>query len=559
MHQKLMPRTIRWGGAVAAAATVVAVCVPGAPAQLAVGVGVGSGSHVQAPSDRAAFKNSGFSSGFWGPAKAAVSTANAGTYKPAEDPGSLFTVEKAIGAREVWGKKDRSGRPLTGEGVGVALVDTGANEVPGLDGDNKLIFGPDLSIEGNGRMIYQDTFGHGTYMAGIIAGRGTTVASARLPLAGPEVQLGVAPDASLISLKLANTDGSTDVSEVIAALDFITLDWYTGKDDRVRVVNLAYGTDSTQASMSDPLSAAVENLWKKGIVVVTSAGNGGSGITRMTDPAINPYVIAVGATQDYKVPGAGTSDQTTVAPYSQVGSASRRVDLVAPGTSVVSARAPGSFIDVNFPTGRVAGDATGTLFRGSGTSQAAAVVSGAIAILFQAYPSLTPDQVKFALTSSARPVKTLSPNAGGAGSLDLPRALAVAGQLVAGSVRAPVQAFPRSTGSGSIDAARGGSFLTDVSGKGLTGEIDAQGNTWSGAAWLKAASAGTVWSGGKWLGNTWSGDSWEPVAATAGHWKPGRWTSPRWSAAGWGTADWSSSRWSSSRWSSSRWSDSSWN
>ena len=84
------------------------------------------------------------------------------------------------------------------------------------------------------------------------------------------------------------------------------------------------------------------------------------------------------------------------------------MDLVAPGTSLVSARAPGSFVDVNYPTGRISGDVSGTLFRGSGTSQAAAVVSGSVALLLQAYPDLTPEQVKLALTSSADPLLNAS-------------------------------------------------------------------------------------------------------------------------------------------------------
>src|SRR6185436_17287068 len=156
--------------------------------------------------------------------------------------------------------------------------------------------GPDLSIEANGVLTQQDTFGHGTFMAGIIAGRGTAGPSSGLPAALASVQLGVAPDAKLLALKLATTNGSTDVSQVIAALDWVTQHPVLPDGTRVRVINLSYGANSAQSYLADPLVAAAENAWRHGIVVVTSAGNDGSEHGRLTDPAIDPYVIAVGAT-----------------------------------------------------------------------------------------------------------------------------------------------------------------------------------------------------------------------------------------------------------------------
>jgi len=439
-----------------------------------------------------------------------------------------------------------------------------------------VAYGPDLSIEANGVLTQQDTFGHGTFMAGIIAGRGTTRSSSDLTKASANVQLGVAPDAKLLALKLATTDGSVDVSQVIAALDWVTQHPVLADGTRVRVINLSYGTNSAQTYLADPLAAAAENAWKHGIVVVTSAGNGGSDSGRLTDPAIDPYVIAVGATDSNSSLDGWAANHTTVASYSQVGSAERHVDLVAPGTSLVSTRAPGSFVDVNNPSGLVSGDVSGQLFRGSGTSQAAAVVSGSVALLLQAYPTLTPDQVKFALTSSADPVKNASAAAAGAGTLDLAEALRTAshlagtGKATANLRAAAVQAFPNSSGQGSIDAARGGSFLADADGNDLTGEIDVQGNTWNPAAWWQATSTLSAWSGGAWLGSTWTGDDWESASGdlssarwssarwSSARWSSARWSSARWSSARWSDADWDSARWSSARWSSARWSSARW-
>src|SRR5689334_3101981 len=241
------PRTTRWVfSVVAAAAAVVAVC--SAPASTAP----------YAPT-------SSFAGGKWGDATAdSVSKDAYGNNAASKDPGSLFTVEKATGVRGVWGKKDKLNRPDTGQGVGVALLDSGVNPVPGLDGPGKVVYGPDLSIEQNGVLADQDTYGHGTFMAGIIAGRGATNPSSDLPSAPAGVQLGVAPDASLLSLKLATADGGTDVTQVIAAIDWVVEHPVLPNGQPVRVINLSYGTDSTQDYTVDPLAAAAENAWNHG-------------------------------------------------------------------------------------------------------------------------------------------------------------------------------------------------------------------------------------------------------------------------------------------------------
>jgi serine protease AprX len=548
MSLKFLPsHSTRWCAGATAALTAV-LFVSAGQAQLNGG---GSAAGVAGAGN--------FSWGSWGDEKAdRVSADASGTNQAVLDPGSMYTVGTAIGARGLWAKTDKSGRALTGQGVGVAVLDSGVDPVSGLDGQAKVTYGPDLSIEGNGVLTQKDTFGHGTFMSGIIAGRGTTLPSARLSTAAADVQLGVAPDAKLLAMKLATTDGSTDVSEVIAALDWVTQHPVQPDGTRVRVINLSYGTSSAQSYLADPLAAAAENAWRHGIVVVASAGNGGTLPGRLTNPAIDPYVIAVGASDSKLSVSRWSGSSATVAPFSQVGSSTRHVDLVAPGTSLVSLRNPGSFIDVNNPEGLVAGDTTGTLFRGSGTSQAAAVVSGSVALLLQAYPTLTPDQVKYALTSTADPLKSAKVVAAGAGAINLTNAYDAASALTGSSwsrTGAPVQAFTKSTGQGSIDAARGGSGLVDANGIDLIGEVDAQGNTWNPATWWQASSNLTAWSGGKWLGTTWTGDDWQPVASGL---TASRWSASRWSASRWSTADWSASRWSASRWSASRWSASRW-
>ena len=548
MFRILAPQTTRW---LAAATCVTLACT--------VAAGTAASAHSQlAPS-------SPFAGGKWGDATAdSVSKDAYGNNAASKDPGSLFTLEKATGTRAVWGKRDRANRQLTGQGVAVALLDSGVNAVPGLDAPGKVVYGPDLSVEGNGVLADQDTYGHGTFMAGLIAGRGASNPSSDLPSAPAGVQLGMAPDATLLAVKLATADGGTDVTQVIAGIDWVVEHPVLPDGTRVRVINLSYGTDSSQSYTVDPLAAAAENAWNHGIVVVTSGGNAGSAGDSLTDPAYDPFVISVGAADSSDRVDGWAHDHTRAASFSEVASA-RHVDLVSPGTSVVSLRSPGSTIDQNNPQGRVSGDVSGRLFRGSGTSQAAAVTSGAVADLLQAFPTLTPDQVKYALTASADPITNGAPSAVGAGILDVDGAYAIAQHLVgtdntAAQMRAAaVQNFPRSSGLGSIDAARGGSLLLDADGNPISGELDAQGNPWNARAWRAASTSLTAWSGGNWMGTTWTGDGWSADGSlTSARWTSARWTSARWTSADWESARWTSARWTSQSWSSARWTSARW-
>ena len=301
----------------------------------------------------------------------------------------------------------------------MAVLDSGVEPVAGLNSAGKVIQGPDLSLEANSDTDRgQDTYGHGTFLAGIIAARDTTGTDASGNLTGIKTtdQDGVAPGAKILAVKAATADGSTDVSEIVAGLDWIV----AHRNDNgmnVRVINLSFGTDSTQSYQIDPLAEAAENAWRHGIVVVASAGNEGNNTTQVTDPAMDPYVLAVGATDpNFAVDG---WQSPLVATFSNGGNATRHVDVVAPGKSIVSLRDPGSYIDTNHPEGIVLGDASGRLFRGSGTSQAAAVVSGGVALLAQAFPTATPDMLKAALMATADPVYGTPTTLQGAGQIDL--------------------------------------------------------------------------------------------------------------------------------------------
>jgi serine protease AprX len=477
------------------------------------------------------------------------------TSNPA-DPGSLALQADLLGADDFW----RAG--YTGQGVGVALLDSGVAPVDGLLAPGKVVLGPDLSFESQHDATRNiDTMGHGTHMAGIIAGRDGAAAA---PYTDAARFTGVAPDARLVSLKLADAHGATDVSQVIAAIDWVV----QHRNDpglNIRVLNLSFGTNTTQDYRLDPLSYAAEVAWNKGIVVVAAAGNAGyakgRGAPGLTNPAYNPRVLAVGAVDNRGTLSTADDSVPSFSSSGPGGKGDRNPDLVAPGKSLVSLRVPGSYADVVAPGGRV-GE---RFFRGSGTSQAAAFASGAAALLLSQRPGLTPDQVKRILTLSVSPVSEPF-EAKGAGALNL------SGALVEPTPLWYVQRATGSTGLGSLDAARGTSTLT-LSGAALTGEKDIFGRTfvaaehaakamaetaWTGGTWNGSTWAGQTWSGTGWWGQTWTGQTWSGQTWTGQTWSGQTWSGQTWSGQTWTGQTWTGQTWSGQTWSADRWSDDAW-
>src|SRR5439155_26068352 len=187
--------------------------------------------------------------------------------------------------------------------------------------------------------------------------------------------------------------------------------------------------------------------WRNGIVVVAAVGNNGATANGLSDPAYDPYLLAVGAADTQNTQ---TSTDDTVAAFSSVGNGTRNPDLVAPGVHIASLRDPGSNIDLQY--GATA-DVGTRLFRGSGSSMAAAAVSGAPPDYLSTHPSAMPDQVKYAFTTSATSLANQTRTAQGAGELNLASALTVKTSSGPGQMR---QSFTSATGSGTLEAARGG-------------------------------------------------------------------------------------------------------
>jgi serine protease AprX len=400
--------------------------------------------------------------------RAVTLSATSDTSAAASAPGaSLAQVKQEIGADKL------AAQGVTGKGVDVALIDSGVVPVPGLDAASKVYVGPDFTPEAaNPATKGLDTYGHGTHLAGIMVGNN--------PAAGFS---GVAPDARLVSVKAATNDGSTNLGELLLAMSWVVTHRHSDGLN-IRVLNLSFGSELDVSYVADPLAFAAEQAWKSGIVVVASAGNGNDTLGLDT-PAADPYVVSVGATAMGKTPAVADD---SVPSWSRVGDSTRAPDVVAPGTSLVSLRDPGSFVDQNHPEGLVG---TG-YFKGSGTSQAAAVVSGAAALLIQSNPDLTPDQVKALLVSGANPVPRASGLTEGAGQVDLGRASAL-------PVPAAAQHFQAASLMAILNANRTEDVRVDPGGTGS----NLSANRWTANRWTA-----NRWTANRWTANRWSDSSW---------------------------------------------------
>ncbi len=462
-------------------------------------------------------------------------------YDPATDVNSMGLTSGYMGASVFWDAG------FTGRGVDVAIIDSGVAPVPGLDGPDKLIHGPDLSFESQSPDLRNlDTFGHGTFMAGLIAGHDADLATPYSSAPASQYR-GVAPDARIVSLKVAAADGGVDVSQVIAAIDWVV----QHKNDNgmnIRILNLSYSINSAQSYLVDPLAFAVEQAWDAGIFVVASTGNAGylkksKGSGNIGMPARDPFVLAVGASDSQHT--LGVVDDIAPA-FSSSGGKARDADVAAPGTSLQGLRVPGSFIDLNHPEGRI----DDRYFRGSGTSQAAAVASGAAALVIQQRPDITPSQLKVLLQKSTSPLKGSSPTQVGKGELSLAKAFT-------GKSDKSDKNWTPGTGTGSLDLARGTDRVSD-DGVPLAGEVDIFGQPFNAAAMAALEAARASWVDGTWNGNVWTGRSWTGRSWTGAEWTGRSWTGRSWTGRSWTGRSWTAGSWTNGAWAGSSLSGRSW-
>jgi serine protease AprX len=382
-------------------------------------------------------------------------------------PVSVFP--QSVGAPVLWVTG------TTGRGVTIAVLDSGIQAHPDFSWPSRIIGAQRFNDKASSSA---DQLGHGTWVAGIAAGAGTA-SYGRYP--------GIAPGASIANLKVSDDTGAAYASDVLEALG-----WVTSHHDtlNIRVVNLSFVSSVDEGYATNLLDAAVEMVWHAGVVVVVSAGNRGADTLRFA-PANDPYVITVGANDDMESIWPGDD---TLAWFSSFGLTQERFakpDLVAPGRHIVGTLASaGAVFAQTFPTKVVAQ----RYIQLSGTSASAPIVAGGVALLVQAHPELTPDQIKWILTRSARPLDG-APSGSGAGEL----ALVAASRLAAGEVgRANLGLTP---------------------------------NRLVGLAYLaQHEQSGTSWDSVSWDSVSWDSVSWDSVS----------WDSVSWDSVSWGSVSWDS-------------------
>jgi serine protease AprX len=363
-----------------------------------------------------------------------------------------------------------AGQPGAGAGVRVAVLDTGVSDTPALNRESgRLVDAVDVSTgEQRTGGTYTDGYGHGTFMADLIAGgkvRGTHGDA-----------IGIAPAATVLVVRVARRSGSTSLSKVLGGLD-----WIASHADEVDVANLSLSHSRPQRAYGpDPLTAAVEAVRDAGVTVVVSAGNKRGTVG---DPGFDPKVLTVGAAD---------LDNGRVAAFSgsDVVQGMRKPELVASGVDVLGLLPEGSVLESDPGTRHLAHG----LFRGSGTSQATAITSGLAALFLASNPSASPTQVKASLVCAARDLR---------GKRD---------------------------GAGLVSATT--EICSDAEGQALDGSGDATGEVgFDASAWAASAWAGSTWTASSWAASSWAGSSWAASSWAASSWAASSWAGESWGDA----------------------------
>ena len=394
-----------------------------------------------------------------------------------------------VNADRVWS----SGR--TGQGVTVAVLDSGITPDADLVQPTNRILTSVNFADTLGSM--KDPGGHGTHVAGTIAGNGGRSAGE---------YIGIAPGANLVDVRVLDENGNGRDSSVILGIQ-----WALAHRTQynIRVLNLSLGAPAPANYRLDPLTAAVEMAWLRGLVVVAAAGNTAG---PPVSPGADPYVITVGATDDAGTVSIGDDVVPAWSAYGTPLLSTAKPDVVAPGRRIVSVRAPGSTLDKLLPDRVVTATTGATYFRLSGTSMSTAVVSGVAALLLEAQPTLSPNQVKAILKATARPFGQPAglPAGSGAGLVDANAAVhAVAGASPNHGLR-PADPTARS-------------LYPAVYGQPLS--------------WLNPLADGILWNLLGWTTLSWDNLAWDNLA-----WDNLAWDSTKWNNLAWDNLAWDSAK-----------------
>jgi len=280
---------------------------------------------------------------------------------------------------------------VTGHGVTIAMLDSGLWQAPTQNYGTRILATVDVTNGGSGP-VTGDPYGHGTHITSIAAGGAMNIAGN---------YLGIAPLANLVIVRAFDGQGGGRYIDVISGLNWIVAN---RKKYNIRVVNLSFGAPPESNYWNDPLNQAVMAAWQAGIVVVVAAGNEGPAPMTIDVPGNVPYVITTGALTDNYTPYNPTDDR--LASFSSAGPTYEgfvKPEVISPGGHMVASMSSQSYL-ANIDPGSMA--PTAQMFTMSGTSMAAAVTTGVVALMLQSDPSLAPDDVKCRLLASARPAVT---------------------------------------------------------------------------------------------------------------------------------------------------------
>jgi serine protease AprX len=407
---------------------------------------------------------------------------------PNNDPNLTLHPERQVnvynnvlGVEALWSTAPQ----LQGNHVGVAVVDSGVEKT----GDLAHLTSVNVNFN-SGYHDSRDRYGHGTFVAAVLAGIGKS---------SKGVHIGVAPRVDLVNVRVSDDQGMATVADVLAGLQWIV---QNKAKYNIRVVNLSLNSSVADSYVTDPLCAAVEFLWVNGIVVVVSAGNNGT--ATLYPPANDPFVITVGATDDR---GTVTTADDTVANFSGYGLTelgTPKPDVVAPGRNIIAYLPNNS--ELRMVIDHALNRVTGSYFRMSGTSVAAPMVTGVVALLLQDEPALTPDQVKARLVGTANHQwPGYDPTRAGAGY---------------------VNAYAAVNGAG-LESANRGQPINRL--------------LWDFLA-LNAVD-GINWDTVDWNSVNWNSVNWNSV-----NWNSVNWNSVNWNSVNWNSVNWNSVNWNSDYW-----------
>ena len=397
----------------------------------------------------------------------------------------------------------------TGKGVTVAVLDSGVAPAADLTTPvNRVVARADLVNDG---AISLDPGGHGTHVAGIVAGNGQTSGG---------LFSGVAPNANIVDVRVIDGEGNSSLSTVIHGVQWVLQHRH---EYNIRVMNLSLGTPvgAGYTYRHDQLVAALEMAWLAGITVVVPAGNDGPTAGSVTSPGTGPLFIAVGAVDDMGTASIADDSLLSFSGRGPTPDGFNKPDLVAPGRRIISLRSPNSTLDQLLSDRVVATPGGSTYFRLTGTSMSAPIVAGVVALLLEKSPSLSPDQVKGILMHTGSEIKGHDANEAGAGVVDARAALTSHAQPASNRNKRP----------------------SDITARALLPLLAD-----STPAWRNPHFGGRVWANLNWTNALWDSVTWDNVL----------WDNVLWDNVLWDNVLWDNTLWDNTRWDNTLWDNVAW-